>query len=167
LEVIMATQHGRLSLSLYDDSGGGGTFLTHVNVDDTLTIADTVTALGAFKTLYLTVGNGGIKSASFSVFDEALASSPVTTDRIGAGGVFDFGAGSPPRTYGQWVAALKPALVMANGTIDITTGVPLAFVTSLLGAVLGGNYANAAYANLATATDAFSSNRKRSKRVRP
>jgi hypothetical protein len=163
----MATQHGRFSLSLYDDSGGGGTFLTHVNFDDTLTLAGAVTALGAYKTLYQTVGNAGIKSASFSIFDESLAASPATTDRIGAGGVFDFGAGTPSRTYGQWVAALKPALVLPNGTIDITAGVPLAFVNSLLAAVLGGNYANAAYANLATATDAFSSNRKRFKRVRP
>jgi len=163
----MANVDGRLSLSVYDDVGGGGTFLSHVVVPDTGTFADAITALGTLKTLYLTVGGAGIKEATFSIVDKALASTPVTTDRTGAGAVFNFAAGSPATTYGQWIPAFLPSLVLPNGTIDITATVQAAFVTALTGAVLGGRYTNAAYANLNTGLDAFSSNRKRIKRIRP
>jgi hypothetical protein len=163
----MANVDGRLSLSVYDDVGGGGTFLTHVQVPDSGTFAQAITALGALKTLYLTVGGAGIKEATFSIVDKALASTPVTTDRTGSGAVFDFNAGSPGITYGQWIPSFLPSLVLPNGTIDITATVQAAFVTAMTGAVLGGVYTNAAYANLTAGLDAFSSNRKRVKRIRP
>jgi hypothetical protein len=163
----LANVDGRLSLSVYDGVGGGGTFLTHVQVPDTGTFADAVTALGTLKTLYLTVGSGGIKEATFSIIDKALASSPVASTSTGYGAVFDFAAGSPATTYGEWVPAFLPSLVLPNGTIDITATVQAAFVTALTGAVLGGRYTNSAYANLNTGLDAFSTNRKRIKRIRP
>jgi len=163
----MANVDGRLSLSVYDDVGGGGTFLTHFTAPDTGTFANAIAALQALKTAYLTVGGAGIKELTFSIVDKADASTPVTTDRTGSGAVFDFAAGSPATTYGLFVPAYLPALTLPNGTIDITATVPAAFIATVTGAVLGGRYTNAAYANLNTGLDAFSTNRKRIRRVRP
>jgi hypothetical protein len=163
----MANVNGRLSLSLYDGQGGGGTFLTHVTVPDTGTFANAITALGALKTLYLTVGGAGIKQAEFSIIDKSLASSPADSNRIGSGAVFDFSAGSPVTTYGELIPQFLPALVASDGSIDITATVQAAFVTSLTGAVMGGTYTNAAYASLIAGLDAFPTNRKRKRRVRP
>jgi hypothetical protein len=163
----MANVDTRLSLSLYDDSGGGGTFLTHAVVPDAGTFADAVSALAALKTLYLTVGGAGIKQAEFTIIDKALASSPATTDRVGSGAVYDFSAGSPVTTYGQYIGAYLPSLIDGSGQIDISLTVQAAFIAAMTGAVLGGTYTNAAYASLIAGLDAFPSNRKRKRRVRP
>lgn len=163
----MANVNTRLSLSLYDDQGGGGTFLTHAQVPDTGTFADAVTALAALKTLYLTVGGAGIKQAEFSIVDKALASSPADTSRVGAGAVYDFSAGSPVTTYGLYIPQYKESLVETNGTIDITATVQAAFITAILAGTMGGNFTNAAYAAVVAGLDAFPSNRKRKRRIRP
>lgn len=162
----MANVDVRMSLSVYDGVGGGGTFITHAVAPEAGTFTNAIAALAALKTAYQTVGSGGIKEATFSIVDKALASSPSVATSTGYGGVFDFAAGVPATTYGLFVPAFLPSLVLPNGTIDISAGVPAAFVTTLLGAVLGGTYTNAAYAPLSSGLDAFSTNRKRIKRIR-
>ncbi len=163
----MANIDGRLSLALYDVVGGGGNFLVHVQVPDTVTLATIDTYLGTLKALYLTLGTGGIKEASYSFSDKSLASSPAASTSTGYSGVFDFEAGSPGITSAVAVPAFKPSLVSLSGTIDITATDPAAFVTAMTGAVMGGRFTNLAYATLNTGLDAFSSNRKRIRRVRP
>lgn len=165
----MATVYTRLTLSTYDAEGGGSTFVVHVAAADTATLAQVVTALAALKTSYLTMGVNGIKQAEFSLVDKALASDPTGTERAGAGGIVDFNAGTPATTYGLWVPGLDPAVVLPNGTIDITADPTLSFIADYAGpaAVLGGTYTNPAYAALGDGIDAFSTNRKRNKRVRP
>jgi hypothetical protein len=163
----MANVDTRLSLSLYDDSGGGGTFLVHAAVPEAGTFTNAVAALGALKTAYLTVGGAGIKQAEFTIIDKSLASSPATTDRIGSGAVYDFSAGSPVTTYGQFIPAYLPSLIDSSGQIDISLTVQAAFIAYMLAGTMGGDFTNAAYASLVAGLDAFPSNRKRKRRVRP
>lgn len=165
----MAIVPARISLSLYDDRGGGGTFLTHVLASDALTLANANAAIADTATAFSTVSTAGIKDGSFSLVNLAVANEPAgyADSNIGAGAVFDFSNGSFPTTFGLNVPSFLDSLILPNGTIDITAGASAAFVATMIGAVLGGHYASAAYlANLA-GLDAFLSNRKRKRRVRP
>jgi hypothetical protein len=163
----MALVNARLSLSVYDQTGGGGTFLTHARVDDAQTLAQANSALLALQALYLTLGGAGIKELTFSLINKSAATSPQTTDRTGAGGVIDFAAGTPATTAGIFIPAFFPGQALPNGTINIGAGNPAAFVAALTGAVMGGTYTNFAYASLTAGLDGFLTNRKRIKRVRP
>lgn len=165
----MANVPARISLQLYDDRGGGGTFLTHLLVGDGSTLADAMTAVAATATALSTVSTAGIKQGEFSLVNTAVANEPAgfADSNIGAGAVFDLSNAANPTTYGLNVPSFLDSLIAANGTIDITDTVQAAFVSTMIGAVLSGHYANAAYiANLA-GLDAFLSNRKRKRRVRP
>lgn len=163
----MALVPARLSLSVTDDRGGGGTFLTHVNADDTLTIAAAATAIGTLATLLGTVSNAGIKVGEFALIDVGVAADPGADSNVGAGAVFDFSNTVNPATFGQFVPSFLPSLISADGTIDITTGASAAFVAAMIGAVLGGRYTNNSYVANNAGLDAFLTNRKRRKRVRP
>jgi hypothetical protein len=165
----MAIVPARISLSVYDDRGGGGTFLVHVLVDDTQTLAAANTAVAALATILATVSTAGVKLGELSLINLAAAGEPAgfADSNIGAGAVVDFSNASNPSTYGLYVPSFLDSLIATDGTIDITAGATAAFVASMIGAVLGGHYANAQYiANLA-GLDAFLSNRKRKRRIRP
>ena len=163
----MAMRNGRLSLSVLDDRGGGGTFLAHVKVDDSLTIANAYAAITAFKTLMLTVSNAGVKVGEFALINEAVLTAAGSDSNVGAGAVFDFSNATDPSTYGQFIPSFLASLISADGTIDITAGANATFVTDMIGAVLGGTYTNTRYVSNGAGLDAFLSNRKRKKRVRP
>lgn len=163
----MANVFIRLSLSTFDDAGGRSTIIAHAEVPDTATLAQANTALAALKTAYLTVGQNGIQQAEFSMVNKTLASATTGAERAGAGGVLDFAAGTPATTYGLWVPGVDDTNVLADGTIDIKVDPWLTFAGDFASgaAVMGGVYTNPAYAALGAALDAFSTNRKRSKRV--
>lgn len=164
----MAIVPGRISLQLYDNKGGGGTALAHVAVSDASTLAAANTAIGTFATAFSTVSDAGIKEGSFTLLNKAVAADPASDAEIGVGAVFDFSnAALISRTYGMLVSAFKASLVESSGAIDITAGVPAAFVASMLDAVLGGTYTDADYLDLVEGLDAFRTNRKLRKRLRP
>lgn len=163
----MAIVPARISLQLVDSRGGGGTFLTHLLCSDALTIANAASAIAATATAFSTVSDAGIKQGEFSLIDTSVAAEPGADADISAGAVFDFSNASNPSTSGLFVGSFLDSLIESNGTIDITSGASAAFVATMIGAVLGGHYANAQYvANLA-GLDAFLSSRKRKRRVRP
>lgn len=167
----MAIVPARLSLELYDSQGGGGTALAHAAVSDASTLAAANAALATFKTAFQTVSNAGIKQATFTLLNGAVAAAPDDStypSDIGYGAVFDFSnAALTPRTYGMLVPSFLRNLVESNGTIDITTGVPAAFVASMLDAVLGGTFTDADFLDLVEGLDAFRTNRKLRRRLRP
>jgi hypothetical protein len=167
----MATVPARIGLELFDSKGGGGTFLLHALVSDASTLAAAKTAVGTAATMFRTVSNAGIKAGTFTLIDEAVEVAPDDTtyqSDIGFGAVFDFSNAAPvTRTYGQLVSSFLPNLVASNGTIDITATVQAAFITSMLAAVLGGNYTDADFVNLVAGIDAFRTNRKLRRRLRP
>src|SRR5258708_4771314 len=151
----MATVPARISLSLTDSRGGGGTFLTHLLASDTLTLANADAAIAATATAFSTVSNAGIKEGQFTLINRAVAVDPSSDADIAAGAVFDFSNASNATTYGLYVGSFLDSLIESNGTINIAAGAPAAFIATMIGAVLGGNYANAAFvANLA-GLDAF------------
>lgn len=163
----MANVNARASLSVMDDRGGGGTFLVHLLVPDTVTLASASTELGTLATLLATVSNCGIKVGEFTVIDESVAAAAGSDSNVGAGAVFDFSNVTNPSTFGLFVPSFLSSLIESNGTIDITAGAPAAFVAAMVGAVLGGRYTNAQYVANGAGLDAFLSNRKRRKRLRP
>lgn len=163
----MAIVPARISLQLYDSKGGGGTALAHVAVSDASTLAAAKTAVGTFATAFSTLSDAGIKDGTFTLLDGSVAVAPASDVEIGVGAMFDFSnAALIPRTYGMLISAFKADLIAANGTIDITTGDPAAFVASLLDAVLGGTYTDADYLDLVEGLDAFRTNRKLRRRLR-
>lgn len=164
----MATVPARLSLSLTDTRGGGGTFLTHALVSDASTLAQANTALATLATAFGTVSTAGIKEGQFTLIDKTIATDPGSDADISAGAVFDFSnAALTPRTYGLNVPSFLDSLIETNGTIDITATVQAAFIASILAAVLGGGTTDANYLDLVDGIDAFLSSRKRKRRLRP
>lgn len=162
----MAIVPARMSLSLYDDRGGGGTFLVHSTVSDASTLAQANTALAALATAFGTVSDAHIKDGAFTLLNSDIATDTGTDSNIGEGAVFDFqNAALIPRVYGMNVPSFLDSLIGAGGVIDITTGVPAAFVASMLAAVLGGGLTDADYLDLTGGLDAFLSNRKRRRRI--
>jgi hypothetical protein len=164
----MATVPARISLQLYDSKGGGGTALAHVAVSDASTLAAANTAVGTFAAAFSTLSDAGIKDGTFTLLNKVVAADPSSDVEIGIGAMFDFSnAALISRTYGMLVSAFKASLIESNGTIDITTGAPAAFIVSMLDAVLGGTYTDADYLDLVEGLDAFRTNRKLRRRLRP
>ncbi len=163
----MAIVPARLSLSLTDTRGGGGTFLLHALVSDASTLAEANTALGTLATAFSTVSTAGIKDGQFTLINKTIAADPGSDADIGAGATFDFSnAAITPRTYGLLVPSFLDSLIETNGTIDITATVQAAFISSILAAVLGGGATDANWLDLVAGLDAFLSNRKRKRRLR-
>lgn len=163
----VANKEGRLSLSVFDAIGGGGTFLVHVLVPEAQTLTQAESALGTLASLFTSVSGLGIKEATFA-FNSVLEATPVSGDpNAGSGAVFDFNNLSNPSTFGLWVPGFSQDNVLPNGTIDITTSPMSDFVAAMVGAVMGGVYTNAQYIGNHAGLDAFYTNRKRKKRLRP
>ncbi len=162
----MAVRDGRISLAMADGRGGKSTLLTHVTVDDTLTIANAYTAIAAFSTLAQTVSDATIEHGTFSLINYAAAAVGADDADVAAGAVFDFLNTSDATTYGQYVPSFLDSLILPGGHIDVSTGAPAAYIAALIGAVLGGRYTNPRFVANASGPDAFLSNRKRRKRVR-
>jgi hypothetical protein len=156
----MAARNGRISLSIYDRNGGSGNFLTHVSVDDAQTIAQAYTALATVSTLYATVADGGIKEASFSLVNRAVAADPASDANVGVGAVVDFNNAADPTINGVWIPSFLDTLLGPGRDIDLSSGATAAFVTAMIGAILGGHYTNGAGIANAAATRAFRTNRK-------
>jgi len=164
----MAIVPARMSLSLTDSRGGGGTFLAHALVSDASTLAQADTALATLATALGTVSTAGIKQGEFSLINRDIATDPGADSDISSGAVFDFSnAALAPRTYGLNVPSFLDSLIAADGSIDVTSGASAAFAASILAAVLGGGITDSSYLDLVDILDAFLSSRKRRKRVRP
>lgn len=163
----MAIVPARMSLSLYDGRGGGGTFLVHAAVSDASTLASASTALATLATAIGTVSTAGIKQGEFTLLNKAIATEPGAGSDISAGAVIDFSnAALISRTYGMNVASFLDSLVASDGSIAIATGPTAAFIASMLDAVLGGTFTDADFLDLVGGLDAFLSDRKRRRRVR-
>lgn len=162
----MAVVPVRLSLSVYDGIGGGGTFLTHAAVSDASALSAANTALAALATSFSTVSGAGIKQGEVSLLNTAIAVDPTGSPNVGFGGVWDFNNLTNGTIYGLFTPGLKESLVMADGSIDITDTVQAAFVADMIAAVLGGKYTNAQFIANNAGVDAFSTSRKRRKRLR-
>lgn len=157
---MAADTKARLSVSMYDAVGGKSTFLAHAFIDSTLTIATATAALGTLATNLATVSNGGIKEASLSIIDTAVAAAPGTgANTTLVGNIGYLTAGSPSR-FGQSVPSYLESLISADGTIDLTAGANAAWVAYMVGAVLGGHFTNNAYVNYASGKNGFRSGRK-------
>lgn len=157
---MAADTKARLSLSMNDAVGGKSTFLAHAFIDSSQTIANAVTALGTLATNIATISNGGIKEATLSIIDTAVAANPgsgANTTLVGNLGYLV--AGSPSR-FGSSVPSFLESLISVDGTIDMTTGAVATWVAYQLGAVLGGHFTNNAYVAYNAAKNGFRSGRK-------
>jgi|SRR5579872_604785 len=149
----------RLSVSMYDSHGGRSTFLAHALIDDAQTVAQATTALATLATNLQTLSNGGITEASLSILDTGVAVAPASTANVDLGGNLGFTVAGSPSRFGQFVPSFLPALINADGTIDMTSGAVATWVTYALGGVLGGHMGNNAYVAYAAAKNGFRTGR--------
>jgi hypothetical protein len=162
----MAIVPARMSLSLSDSRGGGGTFLVHALVSDASTIAQAKTAVDDLAAAFNTVSTAGVEVGTFSLLSIGGASDPGADSDISAGAVFDFSnAALVPGTYGLNVPSFLDSLIASDGTIDVGAGASAAFAASILAGVLGGGITDSSYLDLVDILDAFLSSRKRRKRA--
>jgi len=156
----MANVNGRISLGVYDANGGRSNFLTHVVVSDAQTLANAVTGLATVATLFGTVSDGGIRDATFSLVSEAVAANPGADADVGSGAVFDFSNTADGTINGIWIPSFLDSLKGPGKAIDITGTVQAAFVSAMVGAIMGGRYTNGANIPNAVGTKAFRASRK-------
>jgi len=156
----MATQNGRISLSLQDITGSKSTWISHVTVDDTMLLSDAYSAIAAAATLYRTVGDAAILEGTFSLLNKAVAVSAASGSNVGGGAVFDFKNTTNLSTYGQYIPSFLRTLVTGAGQIVVTDTVPAAYIAAMTGVVLGGRYTNPVFIANATCPDAFPTTRK-------
>lgn len=157
---MAADTKARLSLSEYDAAGGKSTLLLHAFVDSSQTIAQAVTALSTLATNYATIGNGGIKEATFSIVDTGVAAAPGAGANVTLVGNLGYTVAGSPSRFGTSIPSFLESLIGADGSIDMTAGATAAWVTYMLGAVLGGHFTNNAYVDYAAAKNGFRSGRK-------
>ena len=163
---MAANTKARFSLSMYDNNGNRGTFLAHAYIDNTGLISDLTAALATLATAVATVSTGGVKEATVSIVDTAVASAPAADANLPSGAVFDFLKAGAPNRYGLFIPSWLDSLTGTGGHIDVTAGVPAAFATSMLAAVVGGKFANNDYEAYNAIDSAFLSDRGRRRRVR-
>lgn len=164
----MAIVPARMSLELYDAFGGGGVATQSLIVSDVSTLAAANTALALFATNFQTISNAGIKGGTFTLLNNAVAVAPGATSDIGFGAVIDFlDAALDPRVYGLLISSFLQSLVDSNGTIDITSGPVADFITYMLTEPLGGSFTDSKFLDLTAGLDAFRTNRKLRRRLRP
>jgi len=164
----MAAKLARMSFTLYDDRGGGGTFLTHAMVDDAQTLAQANTTLATAATALSTVSTAGIKGATFSLINTAVAVEPAgfADSNISAGAVIDFDNAADPSISGLLIPSWLDSLIQADGTINLLDATVSAFIATLLGDVMGGKFSNRVGVVNRSAIAAFLSDRKRKRRIR-
>ncbi len=163
---MAADTKARMSISMYDNIGGKSTFLVHGFIDGSTTVAAAGAALATLATAVGTVSTGGISEATLTVINTAVAAAPAADAAVASGAVFDFVTAAGPNRFGLYVPSWLDSLTGSGGHIDITAGVPAAFVASILAAVDGGHYTNNAFVAFSAGQSAFLSNRKRRERVR-
>lgn len=152
----MANVKARLSVSMYDGKGGKGTFLAHQNIVDTTTLAAAQTALATLATNLITLSNGGISEASFSLIDTAVAVGPTGTPNVSLVGNLGYLTSGSPSRFGQSVPSFLESLISADGTIDMTSGAVATWVTYVLAQGFGNN----AYVAYSGPKNGFRSGRK-------
>ncbi len=163
----MAAAVGRLQISVYDNQGNKGSWLTHVNFDDGQTAAQLSAEIATFATALRTVSTAGISVGSFDVVNRAIAVAPAADANLPSGATFDFTNASNPSLYGNFIPSFLDSLVAVGGHIDLTAGPALAWANLMVNSAAGPyGPSNTQYiANLA-ALNAFRSDRKRRRRVR-
>jgi hypothetical protein len=157
---MAADTKARLSVSMNDAVGGKSTLLLHAFIDSAQTVAQAVTALGTLATNLATISNGGIKEASLSIVDTAVAAAPGAGANVSLVGNLGFLTAGSPSRFGQSVPSYLESLIGADGTIDMTAGATAAWSTYILAAVLGGHFTNNAYVNYSAHSNGFRSGRK-------
>ncbi len=157
----MATKLGRLQLSVYDNAGNKGSYLTHVSFDDGQTAAQLSTEVGTIATAFGAISDAGIKEGSFDVVNKAVARGPVSDALLPSGGLFSFQPSSPAGVYSTWVPSIKDSVAGPGNVIDITTDPVLAFVNLLINSAAGAyTFTDPGYVALITALKGFRSNRR-------
>jgi len=115
----MATKNAVISVSVKDAYGIGTTTDQFCTVDDTKTIAQMMTDVGAFALLVQECSQGGVDKYWIRIEDVPV--SPVTpAGDIEKGGLFNFNNATDTYATGFLVPDINPSVLNSNGLIDLS-----------------------------------------------
>lgn len=124
----MATKNAVLSCSIEDAYGIRATTDAFATVDDTKTVAQMMTDVGAWALLNQEMSQGSLVEYSVRVVD-GLVSPATPAGDIEKGGLFNFSNATDHYAQGYWIPDINPSVLNAQGLIDLTNVTVTDFIT--------------------------------------
>lgn len=159
----MATQFGQVQWTIIDDVGVRVAVEQNVSIDDTKTVADVYTDIGALQAVLSALTNGGFvrQHLTLVIPNFGGVSSTPTPDADGEeGAMWDFTNAVTPYSYGFRVPAYKSAILSGGKVNPSNTDVSNFEAAWTTAATNGTQPVNREYRNLAAVRETFLSNRK-------
>jgi hypothetical protein len=166
----MAAGQGRIQLTMVDGQGLRTSLEIPVDYDDGQTGAQMFAAVQSLAAAVDAISGCQIIRGSFTVVNEALTglthTTPDADSRVQEIGGFTYENASNPSLYTVAVPGLLDSkLTSDHRSINTADTAIAAFNTLMLGAVLGGHYANRAYNDFSARFKTFLADRKHRKRL--
>jgi hypothetical protein len=157
----------RFGASFIDSEGITASTVSHLYVDSAQTVAAVKTALAAWGDALNAITGATITSTRAAILGPGAdpTGKPVANSEVVETAVFDFALATSGYHYGQVVPAILESLVGAGEQIDPSQTDVAAFITLMLGAVLGGHYTGANIDTLASFYRSFQADRKRRRQL--
>lgn len=167
---MAVTVQGALTFRLVDAQGIRGSLNMPVLVDTAQTLTQAQTAWLAQATLLDAVTSAKIVGGSVRINNASLAGlkgSAASDSRIQETGNLDYSVTGVPGVYDSIVPSIADAVLVGGvgPQIDEANVAMAAYIASVTGAILGGNFTNRDFLVLAALVDSFLSDRKRRRKL--
>src|SRR5215471_7432286 len=126
----MATVQGIVSVQITDAIGITATTNYFVTMDDSKTIAQLDSDVLSLANAEEALSQGNLTEYRVSIIKTVTPVSAAAGD-VEKGGLFNFDNASDPYAQGYWIPDVNPAILDANGRIDLTNVDVAAFITFL------------------------------------
>jgi hypothetical protein len=125
----MASKTGRISVHIQDAYGITGTAPIFVTIDDTKTVAQLVTDCLEYEGLVQGLSQGTVTKTLVEIDAHIVADPDLGDGDIEKGGLFNFSNATDAYLQGYLIPDISPAVLNANGLIDLTVAAVTDFVT--------------------------------------
>jgi hypothetical protein len=115
----MATLQGLMTAHIVDAYGIDATTTAFVEIDDTKTVAQLQTDVHDWAIATSGLSQGNLGGYGVDVFTAVAPGGPAVGD-VEKGGLFNFDNATDPYAEGYWIPDIAPAILNANGLIDLT-----------------------------------------------
>lgn len=124
----MATKNGIMSLRVVDAYGIEATTDQQITIDDSKTVAQTNTEVGAWALLVQEMSQGAVTEYWWKVTDVPV-SIPTAAGDVEKGALFNFNNAANTDAWGFQVPDVSPSILDARGLVDLTNTTVQDFIT--------------------------------------
>jgi hypothetical protein len=116
-----------MSATVVDTYGISATTDAFVTIDDTKTVAQLITDVGAWALLTQELSQGKLDQYRITVIGTPV-SPPAAAGDVEKGALFNFNNASDPYAQGYWIPDVKPSVLNASGLVDLSNTTVIDFV---------------------------------------